>query len=370
MQAVAVVLIGLVVLLIALVMYRCDVSYLPKVTLNREGAVAGIVSQVKFLSQRYQPVPWIVGGHLSSIWGLRFRPIASNKYNREEFKFADGGTTVLDWFEPADAPPETPVVVIIHTLGGGTREPCTNNMAVAVQKHGWRACVANCRACSGAPITSKRLFNAYEIDDMQAIVHHIQHEKYKPRFTFMVGFSLGSMQATRYAINEDNIDAFGLVSDCYDPMGSSALLETPLAKKLYLSVIVSKMVRAVVKNKYITDEKLRSSIHSKTLREFDDLFTSQTLGFKDHVEYYEKLAIKDKMDIVKAPMLILGADDDPFTLPRYQPLKEVAASRKVVMVTYPEGGHVNFATGTNGRKAVTEGLMLEWFEAVKRSKET
>ena len=77
---------------------------------------------------------------------MRFRPRAGEPDRRDQFNFEDGGTCILDWFEPKDAKNDTPIVGIIHTLAGGTREPCTNNFANAVKRHGWRAVVLNCRS--------------------------------------------------------------------------------------------------------------------------------------------------------------------------------------------------------------------------------
>ena len=116
---------------------------------------------------------------------MRFRPRAGEPDRRDQFNFEDGGTCILDWFEPKDAKNDTPIVGIIHTLAGGTREPCTNNFANAVKRHGWRAVVLNCRSCSGAPITSKRLFNVVQIDDHIAMVKHIK-EQFQPKFFFII----------------------------------------------------------------------------------------------------------------------------------------------------------------------------------------
>ena len=356
-------LLALLLLLAALYFgYRFVKSCRPVVHVNPDGDASPIIAQMASINRPYKPTPWLIGPNVQTIWGMRFRPKSSFKCRREEFKFSDGGTAILDWFEPKDAVDDTPIVVIVHTLAGGTREPCTNNFAAAVMRHGWRAVVANCRACSGAPITSARLFSAIEIDDLQAIVKHVQTVEFHPKHTFMAGFSLGAIQTVFYAMEESNIDAYMLVSHIYRSLESAMMLERPLQRRLYLPVIVQKLCHAVAKNNYVSDD-LKRAVHAKTLCEFDDLFTCKNLGLKDHFEYYNKCDLHDKVGRVKAPMLVIASDDDPFTRAELQPRKEIEASKNVAMVRYAEGGHVSFCYGLNGRKSLADVVGLDWFDA-------
>ncbi|KAH0790369.1 Clan SC, family S33, methylesterase-like serine peptidase [Histomonas meleagridis] len=298
---------------------------------------------------------------------MRFRGRAPDNYRREEFKFEDGGTTLLDWFEPKDATPETPIVVIVHTLGGGTREPCTNHFAMATMKHGWRAVVANSRSCSGAPITSSRLYNAYETNDLHAIIEHV-HKVFSPTAVFMIGFSIGATQSTLYCSRECHVDGVAVVSHVYDSVVAIGILESPPQNKLYLPIIVSKLTHAVHKNQFITDPNLKKAENAKTLSEFDDMFTSKNLGMRDHIEYYENLLINPNIPLFKAPTLIIGSDDDPFTSKTVQPIKEVMSSENAAMVCYPVGGHVSFLTGMDGKKSIVESIGLNWFDTILKEK--
>ena len=343
-------LLALLLLLAALYFgYRFVKSCRPVVHVNPDGDASPIIAQMASINRPYKPTPWLIGPNVQTIWGMRFRPKSSFKCRREEFKFSDGGTAILDWFEPKDAVDDTPIVVIVHTLA-------------AVMRHGWRAVVANCRACSGAPITSARLFSAIEIDDLQAIVKHVQTVEFHPKHTFMAGFSLGAIQTVFYAMEESNIDAYMLVSHIYRSLESAMMLERPLQRRLYLPVIVQKLCHAVAKNNYVSDD-LKRAVHAKTLCEFDDLFTCKNLGLKDHFEYYNKCDLHDKVGRVKAPMLVIASDDDPFTRAELQPRKEIEASKNVAMVRYAEGGHVSFCYGLNGRKSLADVVGLDWFDA-------
>jgi len=322
---------------------------------------------MKTVDTKYKPTPWLIGPNTHTVWGMRFRPRSRLECKREQFDFCDGGNTVLDWFEKGDTADNAPVLVIVHTLGGGTREPCVNNMAEAVVKKGWRAVVANCRGCSGAKITSSRLYNAKEIDDLQNIINHVKESR-KPKHVYLVGFSLGAMQTIEYSRVDGSVDAVACVSHTYHSIRGAEILEKPIQAKLYLPVIMEKLKASVKKCSFLNPEWKEGALKAKNLREFDDALTTKTLGLKDHVEYYKLLAIYQKIPEIKVPLLILGSDDDPFTHQTLMPIKEVEESNNVVLVRTPEGGHVSFIEGMNGQRSLVERVLPDWFEAVSKSK--
>lgn len=53
-------------------------------------------------------------------------------------------------------------------------------------------------------------------------------------------------------------------------------------------------------------------IQSKTLREFDERFTTKMWGYKSVKEYYYDASNKGKLNRIKVPTLIITAADDMF----------------------------------------------------------
>ena len=348
--------------LITYVMVRTLVGFIPLIHMNEDGEAAAIMKQMSRKHFHFKPTIWLPGGHAQTLWGSKFRSKPRIEPRRETINFEDGGTAYVDWFEPANIQSDTPVVIILPTLAGGSQEPCTKNLACAIVKHGWRAVVANYRGCSGAPLTSARLYNAIQIDDITVIVDHVQ-EKFKPKFTFMVGFSFGATLAIKYAVDRKNVDGYVLVSHLYSSKESARIMERTPAKWLYMPSLLKSVTDYVRENSYLSDE-LKNAANAKTLTEFDDLFTAKTLGMKDVQEYYTHTNIHDKVPNVNGPMLIIGSEDDPMTSPRYQPRKEVEDSGRCVFLKYPTGGHAGFITGISGTRSVVDELTSDWFDAV------
>lgn len=148
--------------------------------------------------------------------------------------------------------PETPVVIIAHTMFGGTREPCTKCIAEEVIRFGWRAVVANNRGCSGAEITSERSFDAIRCDDLQYQISHIRN-CFKAKFLFIVGFSLGSYQSVSYSNEDGNVDGIACISHSFRS-AEPYEVNKPIQKRLYTSVILQKCRRFAEKNKFLSDE--------------------------------------------------------------------------------------------------------------------
>jgi predicted alpha/beta-fold hydrolase len=349
--------------LVLFVVRRLTVSYRPTITYNPNGQVASLPGSLPSLQQPYHPTWWLANRHLHSVWALRFRPSSPlmKKSRRELFKFEDGGTCGLDWFETPDTPSTATIVHIIHTLTGSSRDPCVNNFAAACVRRGWRAVVQNNRSCGGVEITSERLYDAIRIDDQEAVISHIR-KQYNPDFLFMAGFSLGAYQVAQYCMRGEGINAVALVSHSYDGPGAAAEMEKPVQLKLYTPPITTKLVRMIKKSPFVNNPRAEQA---KTMSEFDDHFTSRILGMKDHHEYYSKTSIYDQIPQFKVPTLILGAEDDPFIRKSFLPVQQVRESQTSVMVTYPEGAHVGLCTGFAGRESIVDTIVPDWFQALQ-----
>lgn len=345
-------------LILLYLIYRATHSYKPEFFFNKQGSISDKVIQLQSKLHNYKPTFWLFNCHFQTIWGMRFRPSSKLKCERDQLTLPDGGTVILDIFSSSNIEPISPIVMIIHTLTGGTREPCTNNLAEVSVKKGWRAIVLNCRGCSGAPITSQRFYNAYEMDDIQCMIQHIK-EKYHPSHLFLVGFSCGANQLSRFSTIDTSIDASACISHTYDLVKAGYILDSFPNNLLYQKVIMEKLSRMLKKSPYYPNHP---AIKAKKLYEFDDWFTCKNLGFANWQEYYEKLNIYDQLPQLKVPLLIFGSEDDPFTRKELLPKKQASESDLAILISVPEGGHVSFIQGIDGKRAYYEDVLLSWFE--------
>lgn len=351
----------ILILLIIYALYRYFKTIKPQVHVNPNSPLFEIAGKMRSLKKGYKPTPWLIEGNSQTIYGMRFRKKHLN-YRREIFTYSDGGQCALDFYDPInnDDIQSVPMLLIIHTLGGGTREPCSNNLAEVARKKGWRAFIFNNRGCSGVPFTSRKFYNSLDITDIQEVIKYIK-EKYNPPYLFVTGFSLGGYIALEYCTRDsDGVDAFAVVSHTYNGNAANEQLKKPLQRKLYLPIMMEKCTHILSKNKFVNYPE---ALKAKTLDEFDRLYTCKEYDYvPEQKEYYDMLRIYQKIQNLRKPTLILGADNDPFTKKEYQPTKEAEESCNCIFVHVSEGGHVSFPTGMSGNQSYIEDVVLDFFD--------
>ena len=89
--------------------------------------------------------------------------------------------------------------------------------------------------CNGSKITSRRLYNGYQPDDLKYIIDYISKKYPKAKNKFLVGFSLGSMVACQYAVEFNDLDGIICISHTIRPYEGTQFLEKGWKRKLYYS---------------------------------------------------------------------------------------------------------------------------------------
>jgi predicted alpha/beta-fold hydrolase len=85
----------------------------------------------------------------------------------------------------------------------------------------------------------------------------------------------------------------------------------------------------------------------KTLKDFDDLYTSKAHGFVDALDYYEKSSSLQFLPNIKTPTLIINAKNDSFLSPKCYPIKEAENNKSLFLEIPNYGGHVGFYDKNN-----------------------
>lgn len=67
-------------------------------------------------------------------------------------------------------------------------------------------------------------------------------------------------------------------------------------------------------------------------------------------------------------MLLIGSEDDPFTLKKFMPIDNVMKSDNIALVTFPEGGHVSFITGDDWNSSILDTIIPDFFETMMKNK--
>ena len=346
--------------------YRLRVKYMPKIIMNNEGEMTKIISKMKSIKKPFKPTPWLFNNHLQTIFGLRLRGRSSYKPQKDDVIFKDNGQVTIEYFFKEKLSEEAPICYIIHTLGGGSRESCTNFMANYFMNNSYRVVICSCRGCIGSKITSRRLYNGYQTDDLDTIISHVNKKFPKAKNSFIIGFSLGSMVSAQYAIDcmRKNIDGIICISHPIDIHKSLKIIETPLKYKLYYQTMMNNLKHIVKKSTFYSEEKKKEVMKTKIFNEFDDIVTAKNMGLKNVDEYYKLLELKPKICKIKIPTLFIYSEDDPFSNPDFIPTEEIKKSKYVSFLITQEGGHTGFCQGWNMKISYSEEVSLDFCNCI------
>lgn len=312
-------------------------------------------------------------------------------YGRELFEYSDGGRCSLDWaVQPedketfdrlyketlpetsprlhprtrfftseelkhrADAKKTSPIVIVFHGLAGGSHEPLIRNFAEEVQRKtpDWDVVVANSRGCCRTKVTNDQLYTALSTGDVKEVVQEFE-KRYPGRALYAVGFSFGSAILSNYMAQEKDsrLKAVCLIGCPWDLNECARHIQTSWTGKYLLNPALTRFLAKLVKSnfaelskhnpEFFTKEALDTAFKSKVFEEFDDLFTSQILGYKNAAEYYKDASPARTLENITTPTLAISSTDDP-TVSSILPIEKFVNNPNLVLVESDLGGHLGF----------------------------
>lgn len=302
-----------------------------------------------FASKTFKPHPLFTGGHAQTIaayaWPRRFR-FASERDEERLFEVAPGVKVLAHcrWQTNAAA---CPTIVAWHGIEGSTASNYMQAMAEKGFRAGFNVIRVNFRNCGGTEHLTETIYHGGLSSDLAAVVKELL-EKDHVRRMLLVGFSLGGNLVLKLAGefgDHPPAEILGVcaVSPSVD-LTASADMILKRSNWIYHRNFVSRL-----KQRIRTNHKLYPNVYDlsglrevRTLREFDDRFTSRAHGFTDADDYYHRSSSLRVIDKILVPTLIIHAVDDPF-IP-FAPLRDPAVTNNpyILLLAPREGGHVAF----------------------------
>ncbi|TBU32393.1 AB-hydrolase YheT [Dichomitus squalens] len=350
--------------------------------------------RVPSLYREYRPAWWLNSGHLQTAYCVvgDFTKIDKVEYDRKLIRTLDGGTLGLDFTPPAEErtlKDDTPIVVVLHGLTGGSHESYVRSILAPVCTPveqgglGYRGIVVNSRGCAGVPITSPQLYSALHTEDIRVAVMYIA--KQYPRAPLIgVGFSLGANILTRYLAEEGSNSR--LVAGCalgcpWDLVASSDRLESrPFHRLVYSRGMAQNLQKLVARHRdtlaKFPDSALWKTVEAKlprkdmSLMEFDDAITrlaggsSPPFPFASARDYYTAASSHKVLDDIRVPFLAVSAADDPVA--SHIPIGETDNPWVVLAVTNG-GGHLGWFEAGKAFGALERWIrkpVVEWLRAI------
>lgn len=328
---------------------------------------------------------WLPGGHLQTIHGAlvaRYHHIA---FVRDRVDTPDGDFIDFDWVGPRLFPnksadnlhvkpdpqlaataarrwmqesdwaslpssADTSALILFHGLEGGSGSHYAQAISQYFRARGWVVVIAHLRGCSGFANRMARAYYSGDSDDLQFMLNTAQARLPQAKW-HAVGVSLGG-NAMLKCLGErpelaQRLEAAAAVSVPLDLVAcGAALSDTILGRRLYGPYFLRTMKRKVLdKTKRFPGsiDMLRFT-QSRTLREFDDIYTAPMHGFKNALDYWTRASSKPWLKHLAVPTLVLNARNDPFVPAPSLPDSQ-ECSDTVLLHQPAEGGHMGFVSG-------------------------
>lgn len=296
------------------------------------------------IPSNYKPPFPFRNGHFSTIYAGMFRKVNGLTQKRERLELSDGDFLDLDWSESKS--PTNKVVILIHGLEGNAQRHYIIGSAKKINQNTIDACAINLRGCSGEQNRLYRTYHSGATKDLEEVIQHILATKSYTNI-YLMGYSLGGNLVLKYLGERDKIPievkaAVGVSVPCSLKSACDELLKS---KNTLYSQRFKKHLLAKLNEKRLLFPKTISEADIKsinTLKDFDDVYTSQAHGFKDALDYYEKCNCLQFLPNISIPSLILNAKNDSFLGEACYPFSQALENPNLYLEVPDFGGHVGF----------------------------
>lgn len=318
-----------------------------------DAQVSEFLSKVSttFTQKPFRAHPVFNGGHAQTLgayaWPRRYRFQRFSKLDDSRLFEVEPGVNVLAHCRWQPRPAESPTVILWHGIEGSTASVYMIATAHKAFQAGFNVLRVNFRNCGGTEHLTPTLYHGGLSGDLRAIISELVI-KDSLRRIYPIGFSLGGNVVLKLAgefgtTPPPHIAAICAISPSVDLAASTALI-LQKRNRLYHGNFVRNLKRKVrAKHKLFPGQYDLTKLDAvRTLRDFDEHFTSIHNGFNNADDYYYRCSSIRVVHQIRVPTLIIHSEDDPF-IP-FDPLRAniFAENPYVFLLKTERGGHVAF----------------------------
>ena len=300
------------------------------------------------LESSYKPKFLFKNGFISTVYSGLVRNVKLEQ-QRERISTRDDDFLDLDWSFSKKT--SDTVIILLHGLEGHGQRPYVTGTAKLFNENGMDAVCVNFRGCSGE---TNRFYHSYHsgaTDDLEDVIQHcIQLKNYEK--IVVKGISLGGNITLKYLGERAEIPhqlkaAIAISVPC-DLHGSAAELHRfknkPYAIR-FRKHLVDKLKLKI--EQYPDKVTIEDISRIKTLRDFDEVYTSKAHGFQDADDYYSQSSSLQFLEHITTPTLVINSLNDSFLSSGCYPIKQAKSNPYLYLEMPAYGGHVGFIGKNN-----------------------
>ncbi|WP_348661310.1 alpha/beta fold hydrolase [uncultured Olleya sp.] len=283
-------------------------------------------------------------GHVSTIYSGVMRKVEGVTQKRERITLPDQDFIDLDWSYAGNKTKQ--LLVVLHGLEGNAQRHYMLGSAKMANQNNMDAVCVNFRGCSGEVNKTFQSYHSGKTDDLASVIKHITSQ-FDYDTIYLNGFSLGGNVILKY-LGETldlpkQIKAAVTVSV---PVYLRGSLEQLMSSKnyVYSKKFLRNLRTKLVEKQQLFPQKINNQDLSavRTLKDFDDVYTSKAHGFKDAYDYYEQASSLQYLKHISIPTLLINAQNDSFLSKECYPIQEAEENTNFYLEMPKYGGHVGF----------------------------
>jgi predicted alpha/beta-fold hydrolase len=315
----------------------------------------------------YSPPLWARNGHVQNLLTILRSDYAEPAAweHDERLVMEDGGTVSVQWLG-LELPPETPVLVVLHTICGSA--DASRRTILALQRElGWVVAACNRRGHFFNDTATTEIYTMGSTDDFRAQLAAI--EKRRPDAAlYGLGISAGSGLLVRYlgeARENSRLKAGVALCPAYDLRDAFLY-----AHRAYDAYLTRKMIDFFLRRNEVVlsaVDGFAACAESTSIAEFHDRI-HPLAGFSERETYYEETNPMVVAGDIDVPILVINSADDPVCVERnvHVHLERMRQLDRMTLAFTQRGGHCAFFEGPTARECWTDRTIAEYFTAAHR----
>ncbi len=303
----------------------------------------------------YQPPRWLASGHAMTVfaWATPRRFPLLPEPEIRLFEVAPD-TRVMAKCHWREGRASRPALLVLHGLEGSADSRYVRGIAEKAFAAGLSVVRLNQRDCGGTDDLSVASYHSGLTADPAAVIRELVDRDHLEQIA-VAGYSLGGNLALKLAgefgdAPPPQLKAVATVSPTLDLDACVTAIERP-SNWFYQRDFVASLKQRVRRKAAIYPWHFSAAYLPgvRTIREFDERYTSRLYGFGNAAKYYYEASSLRVVRRIRVPTLIITAEDDPFVPASQFDHPAVTGNANIRLVVTPHGGHCGFvARRTNG----------------------
>lgn len=326
---------------------------------------AAVLDRCPSLRAGFEPSRWVRSAHVQNVLAVvRGETAPPLDWDLDErLAMPDGGTVSVQWYG-LGAEPETPLLVVLHTITG-SGDGLRRFIAAIQARLGWVVAACNRRGHGGLELTAPRINTMGSTDDLRRQLHAIEARRPGAPI-YGVGVSAGSGLLVRYLGEEGSrsrLRAAVALCPAYDIRDAFRH-----AHPRYDRYLTRKMIEFFLhRNRRVLGDVdgYDHCAAATTMTEFHDRL-HPLAGFATREAYYRESNPMDVADDVAVPALVLNAADDPVCVERnvHRHLDGLLRLPRLTLALTRRGGHCGFFETPRDTESWADRAVAEYLVAV------